>query len=170
MSSYCSTTVSVIIYWLHTVFISYCRVNIQLLILYWWNQALYDTFSFHDRSVPERRLPPPPPMYPNTILAQWLSLDWAILFRAQFSFFPPHHRLLTQIFTCWCERCRLPKISRSTCYLFLSLWQQRKFKSTLFHRVFLDAKIRSAATFLKLILVKSSPKKFSDKLFKWGFC
>lgn len=65
MSSYCSTTVSVIIYWLHTVFISYCRVNIQLLILYWWNQALYDTFSFHDRSVPERRLPPPPPCTPT---------------------------------------------------------------------------------------------------------
>lgn len=29
----------------------------------------------HDRSFPERGLVPPSPMYPNTILAQWLSLS-----------------------------------------------------------------------------------------------
>lgn len=63
-------------------------------------------------------LSPLSPMYPNTILAQWLSLslDWAILFRAQFSFLPP-----LQLLTCCCERCRLPESYRSSFYLFLSL-------------------------------------------------
>lgn len=70
-----------------------------------------------------------------------LSLDWAILFRAQFSFFPP-----LQLFTCCCERCSPLEVR----FIYFCHWWQRKLKFYLFKRVSLE-KILWAAKVLKSI-------------------